>query len=133
MRNLSNWHYLAILTVPFGIILGFQFGIMGLLAFSILNLFICHKCPDSFLFQKAPDSLNRLSGKQFYKAERTYINLQSTILLLSLLFGVLVWTQPSEKLARLIIKLSPLASLNNNIEIALNYFCLLYTSPSPRD
>ena len=122
MRNLSNWHYLAILTVPFGIILGFQFGIMGLLAFSILNLFICHKCPDSFLFQKAPDSLNRLSGKQFYKAERTYIYLQSTILLLSLLFGVLVWTQPSEKLARLIIKLSPLASLNNNIEIALNYF-----------
>ena len=39
-----------------------------------------------------------------------------------MLFGVLVWTQPSEKLARLIIKLSPLASLNNNIEIALNYF-----------
>jgi len=54
-------------TIPLGIWLSVQFGMVGLAAHSILCLIIGYNCPDTVLFQKPPDDVNRHTGKQYYK------------------------------------------------------------------
>ena len=132
MRTLGAWHYLAICSIPLGIFLSLRFGLYGLISFAILNLVICHFCPDSYLFQKPPDSVNRLSGKQFYKGDAGAFQLLfSIVIFVPIITAFIVIAFSPKEVANFILKMAWLDVVNDNVIIATSY--MVDSSSFPKD
>ena len=122
MKQLTSWHYLAILSVPTGIYLSLVYGSYGLLVFSIFNLVICYSCPDTFLFKKAPDGVSQFSGKQFYKGGKSFSQLYvSTFLVIPLTTTILILAFSTKEIANFILGLSRLDVVNEDVVKAATY------------
>lgn len=121
MRQLTSWHYLALLSLPLGIYLGLQFGLLGLALFTVMNLTLCHFCPDSFLFQKRPDAVHRFSKKQFYSGRNSGLVFSSLALLSPLVAMLIVWVFPLRDIAGFILSWADYGIINENMETTAAY------------
>ncbi|MDB2438572.1 hypothetical protein N9W89_07625 [Hellea sp.] len=122
MKRISKWHYLVIATMPLGVFLGLTYGPIGLIVVLAMNVFICHLCPDTLLFLKAPDSVNRLSGRQFYKASITVESVFGlTFFIFPIILGITVWIFQPSQIANLILKLSWADVFNDSVRLTVAY------------
>jgi len=122
MKQLTSWHYLAILSAPFGILLSLLYASYGLLIFTLFNLVICYYCPDSFLFKKSPDGISQFSGKQFYKGGKSSSQLYlSTFLVIPLTTTILILAFSPKEIANFILGLSWLGVVNEDVVKAASY------------
>ena len=121
MRQLTGWHYLAIATIPLGIFLSLRFGLPGLALFTAINLLLCSYCPDTLLFQKRPDSVHRLSRKQFYTGELT-INavVVLSLLIIPVISIAIVWIYSPLDIAKFVLQWPSFEVVNDNVKLTLS-------------
>jgi len=117
MRELSAWHYLVIMTVPFGIFLSLRFGILGLSVFSLFNLAICYFCPDDVLQRNNTISANH---KKPHLLENPYKTQEATYgltLILPIISLILVWIFSPEAIATFVLQYNWVDIVNDNIQM----------------
>ncbi len=122
MKRISIWYYLVTTTILLGVFLSLVFGPAGLIAVLAINLYVCHLSPDSFLFLKAPDSVDRHSGKQFYKASRTvgYV-MGLTFFIFPITLAIIVLALQPPQTANFILMSSWTGTLNDGVRLTLGY------------
>lgn len=121
MKQLTSWHYLALLSLPLGIYLSLQFGLLGLALFTVINLTLCHFCPDSFLFQKRPDAVHRFSKKQFYSGRDSGLFFSSLMILVPVVATIIVWVFSPQELSKTMLNWSDLGVVNDYLKMTLFY------------
>ena len=109
-------------TIPLGIWLSVQFGMVGLAAHSILCLIIGYNCPDTVLFQKPPDDVNRHTGKQYYKGVSSGVLISFIALIgMPITVGIIIWTVSLQDFVVFISRFSRTEIVNDNMLMTTNY------------
>jgi len=110
------------MTVPFGIGLSLLFGVIGLVIFSALNLLICYYCPDTYLFQKAPSTVLRISKKQIYKLSDMFLVVLGVgIFLVPLISIGLIWVFTIQGISAFVLEWGRLEIINEHVKLTATY------------
>lgn len=122
MKYLSLWHYLVMMTVPFGIFLSLRFGLLGLIVFSVINLVICYFCPDNILPRPPPDKAGEALRTPSVQAEGTLVaTYLLALIILPLISTVVVWTYSPQDVAAFILDWAWLGIINENVQMTTAY------------
>jgi len=123
MRHLSKWHYIVIMTVPFGVFLSMQFSLIGLIVFSGLNLAICFRCRDAILLEKTPVLTNQRLGISLKEPPNKFslITVWALFVLPLLISLGFVWAYSAEQIAGFILRWKWLGIVNQNVHMVTTY------------
>jgi len=123
MRHLSKWHYIVIMTVPFGVFLSMQFSLIGLIVFSGLNLAICFRCRDAILLEKTPVLTNQRLGISLKEPPNKFslITVWALFVLPLLISLGFVWAYSAEQIAEFILRWKWLGIVNQNVHMVTTY------------